>query len=88
MNYSVLKTAQRNLEKDVMAASNALNKFPSGDFGLTPDSVKFTPEFKAAKKAYNDAFQTYRKMNQYINKNFKKEEAAARKAKMAERKAV
>lgn len=51
--------------------------------GLTPDSVKATPEYQAALKAYNVSFAQLRNTNVWFTKAFKKEYAAERKAKYA-----
>lgn len=61
------------LDKIADAASKALQLYPRGNMGLTPDSVKALPEFKADKAAYNLAAQECRKYNQWFVKQFKKE---------------
>lgn len=48
--------------------------------GLTPDSVKFHPEYKAAKAVYDKSFNDLRNVNAWFTKTFKKEYAAERKA--------
>ena len=59
-------------------ASAALQVFPKGPMGLTPDAVKFSPEFQLAKKNYDIAFQALRKFNAEYTKQFKQELAAER----------
>lgn len=59
--------------------SKILNNFPRGANGLTPDSVKFSEEFKFAKSAYEIAFQNERRANAFLVKSFKKELSAHRK---------
>lgn len=59
-----IEATRAKLESDVHRASLALKVFPRGITGLTPDSVKATPEWKAAKNAYNVAFEILRQFNQ------------------------
>lgn len=73
MQFTEVRQIQNELRALTDAASLALKLFPKGDFGLTPDSVKFSPEYKAAKSAFDCAFQKERKFNQLVNKHFKKE---------------
>jgi hypothetical protein len=60
-------------------ASDALRPFPKGPMGLTPDAVKFSPEFRAAKAAYDAAFQALRDHNGFMVKTFAAEMRAERK---------
>ncbi len=57
------RAAQETLESEVKAASLAMQAFPRKANGMTPDDVKFTPEFKTAKQNYNRAFQALRSFN-------------------------
>jgi hypothetical protein len=54
---------QMMLELAVQAASEALRNFPKGPMGLTPDSVKQSAEYKAAKARFSRAFQALREFN-------------------------
>lgn len=51
------------LEAEVKAASAALKEFPRGTMGLTPDDVKASPEWRAAKTRYELAFARLRAWN-------------------------
>lgn len=62
------------------AASEALSQFPRGDMGLTPDEVKATPEWQAAKKESEEAFEELRAANDVVVKQFGKEYKADREA--------
>lgn len=79
--------ASRNLGEVIKKLSEEQNLQNRGD-GLTPDSVKFSPEYQEAYRAERAAFEKFREINDFIVKNFKKEEKAARneKAKLRESK--
>jgi hypothetical protein len=61
-------------------ASKALKVFPKGAMGLTPDNVRATPEYKAARMAYDAANAKSRVFNTLYNKAFKKELSELRRA--------
>ncbi|HEX7233902.1 MAG TPA: hypothetical protein VF243_01425, partial [Nitrosospira sp.] len=69
-------------ERNKQAAA-ALDKFPKGPMGLTPDSVKATPEWQTAKKEADQAFAATRAANTFLLKNFPKEVRADRDAERA-----
>ena len=71
------------MDRRVSETSAALNKFPRGAMGLTPDAVKATPEWQLAKKAYNLAFEQSRAFNKFFTKAYKKEIAAERNERRA-----
>jgi hypothetical protein len=48
---------------------------------MTPDAIKFSPEYKEDKRKYSESHEKLRKINQLISKNFKNEEAQERAAK-------
>jgi len=54
---------QTKLEQDVDRFSKELKKFPKGPTGMTPDATKATPEWQAAKRNYDTAFQALRNYN-------------------------
>jgi hypothetical protein len=62
------------------SAGDALNAFPKLPNGLTPDEVKATPEWQAAKRNYDNAFNAERAANSVVVKNFPKENIADIKA--------
>jgi hypothetical protein len=59
------------VEKSVDDAAAKLNKI-GGDTngGLTPDSIKFSPEYKRAKESFNKAFAALRLFNSKSPKKF------------------
>lgn len=66
--------AERDLlEKEANAASAALQVFPRGAMGLTPDAVAATPEYRAAKARFQKAFARQREFNAVFTKRFAKE---------------
>jgi hypothetical protein len=71
MTFPQALMMSKGLNQDCDVANNLLQTFPKGAFGLTPDDVKSSTEFKAAKFAYDVAFQHLRNFNQYYTKQFK-----------------
>lgn len=67
-----------SLDADLNAAGEALEPFPRLPNGLTPDHVKQTPEWQAAKSAFDRAFSKVRAFNALYTKKFKKELAKVR----------
>lgn len=63
-NVEILRAAQESLRRQHESASKALKEFPRLASGLTPDDVRCTPEFRAAKAAYDGTFQALRNFNQ------------------------
>ena len=59
-----LIAAKKQLYADFDTASDALNKFPRGPTGLTPDHVKASHEYRTAKQNSDRAFQAVRSFNQ------------------------
>jgi response regulator of citrate/malate metabolism len=59
-------------------ASQALQQFPKGPMGLTPDSVRRTAEFQSAKSAFDKCFAAERAANTYLLKHFPTEVRADR----------
>ncbi|WP_262880421.1 PLxRFG domain-containing protein [Pseudomonas paralcaligenes] len=57
-------------------ASKAMEAFPRGATGLTPDDVKATPEWKAAKAESDAALVAEQNANAVVVKNFPKENRA------------
>ena len=58
-----METTRDSLEAAVKAASEALKRFARGPMGLTPDAVKFSPDYRAAKLAFDTAFSRLRQFN-------------------------
>jgi hypothetical protein len=72
-DYEGAKKIRDLAESEVKAAAEILKKFPSLSNGLTPDSVRSLPEYRAAKARSDKAFAHLRKVNTWFLKNFKKE---------------
>lgn len=69
------------LEAEVKASGLVVRAFPhNGPMGLTPDAIKFSPEYQSALLAYNDAFARLRMFNKTYVKQYAKEIRAARRA--------
>lgn len=67
------------------SAAAVLEAFPKGRMGLTPDDVKASPEWKAAKAAFDRAFAEERAANKALLDAFPKEIRAERDATRAAR---
>lgn len=80
MDYAQAKAAADALDARLDAASAALQGFPRGLMGLTPDDVKASPEWRQAKRAYDQAFAALRAFNGPFVKRFKSEIRADRDA--------
>ena len=66
MNFEDGKRAKEALEAAVDRASLALQQFPRGALGLTPDHIKATPKHRDARKAYADAAAKLRAFNAWF----------------------
>lgn len=73
MNFTEAKQKQDDLQNKVTELSEVLSNFPKGPMGLTPDDVKYSSEFKAAKQAFDKAFKDSQEYNKVFTKQFKKE---------------
>ena len=80
MNYPEAKARADALWHALKVTGEALEAFPKGPLGLTPDAVKATPEYKAAKQAFDKAHSELRAFNSWYVKACKKEIAADRAA--------
>ena len=87
MTYLEAKKTSEMLTGNVDRLSAALRVFPAdGPMGLTSDVVRATPEYRAAKTAYNAAFERLRVFNGRFVKGFAKEIREDRRAWQATRK--
>lgn len=73
MTFLEAKSIADTLWKAVEQTSKALQVFPRGVTGLIPDSVKNSPEYRAALNAYNVANARMRAFNKVYTKAFKRE---------------
>lgn len=79
MTYAEAKQMQETLWQRMTSLGENLNTFPKGPMGLTPDTVKASPEFKLAKRNFNQAFEQLRMFNKFYLKTFKAEIKADRR---------
>lgn len=79
---------QEQLLAEVSVCGAALRQFPKNSIGITPDDVKASPEFRAAKAAYDAAFQGLRNFNSAFTKAFGNELRAHRLSQRGQRSAA
>jgi hypothetical protein len=78
MDFATALARQELLEQDLTSAGNALRAFPHHPNGLTPDAVRATPEWRAAKSRADRAFKALRDYNGVFLKRFARELRALR----------
>jgi hypothetical protein len=71
--YVMHKAHNEKLDAITKEHGEALNQFPRGPMGITPDAVKATPEYQTAKANFNRSFSALRDHNMFMSKNFSKE---------------
>ncbi len=76
--FMAAKQREVDVDAAVDRASDALDVFPKGAMGLTPDAVKFSPEYRVAKAVYDAAFAEQRRFNAWFLKTFSAEIKAER----------
>ena len=76
--FEEAKAESALIEKEVDAASEALQAFPRGPLGGTSDAARATPEFRAANTRFQKAFARQRAFNAVFVKKFAKELRAER----------
>lgn len=79
MTFELATRVKAGLESAVDSASAALKPFPRLPNGLTPDYVKFSPEYRQCASAYAIAFSALRRFNADYVKRFKAELREARR---------
>lgn len=84
-DYDAATEVGARLEAEMGAASRAMDawKAHKGPTGLTPDHIRATSEWKAAKAALDLAFAKLRSFNAVYARRFKREIARARDARRA-----
>ena len=78
--FKAARQKQDQLEAESTRTGKIMDSFPRGPMNLTPDSVRATSEWKAAKSASDRAFQAYRNFNGMMVKPFPNELKAERVA--------
>lgn len=76
--FEEAKAESALIEKEVDAASEALQAFPRSPLGGTSDAARATPEFRAANARFQKAFARQRAFNAAFVKRFAKELRAER----------
>lgn len=77
-SYEKAKAQRDALDAEVNSATALLKTFPSGPTGLTPESVRLTPEYRTANARFQRAFAALRAFNAGFTKTFAKELRAER----------
>jgi hypothetical protein len=83
VQFAAGKASQARHEERVREASARLKAIPgigSGRLGLTPDSVKASAEYRAARAAYEEAHATAARFNERFLAKFKRELREERRA--------
>lgn len=70
--FYIWNKKRQELQKMKKDASAKLQKFPKGNMGLVPDSIRKTPEYKKAKSDYDKIAQAERKHNTGVPKKWLK----------------
>lgn len=82
-DFNAAKAMRAEIE-DILARSSTqlkgISGVGSGPMGLTPDTVRATPEWRSARTAYDEAFGASRAFNQGFNKTFETELKSERQA--------
>ena len=85
MNFIEAKATQAKFNAAVDAASAALQSYPkTGPFGMVPDHVRVTAQYRTAKSSFDRAFAKLRQFNGWFVKAYANELRAER----AERRAA
>lgn len=81
--YAQAKERQARLDAECSRAGRALKALSGGGpMGLTPEGVRATPAWKAAKRAADVAFAELRKFNATYVRRYKREIAEDRRRKV------
>jgi hypothetical protein len=86
MTYEIYIVSIISLETDAKKWSDKLQSLKGStkqSMGFTPDHIKFSPEFKEARKAYNAFHNGIRKLNSLAPKAYLKRRASERRANKA-----
>ncbi len=82
MNYDTYILAIKALEAMSSEHSSKLKELRggrSGPMGLTPDSIKFSPEYQQSKRAFDATHNQLRKLNSLVPKEYLKRRAKDRR---------
>lgn len=84
-DFLVARELAERLERATAQTSAALQEFPRGPLGLTPDDIKASPEWQTAHRNFEVAFQAQRQFNSTYTKTFADELRHERNARRAAR---
>jgi len=76
LEFLSAKAERDALDAEVLRAAKALDAIPGvGSLlsGLTPDAVKFSPEYRRARATYDQALSELRAFNGVFTKTFRKD---------------
>lgn len=76
--FNVARATAERLTAEVSQAGETLRAFPKGPMGLTPDAVKSSSEYRAARSAFDTANTQSRAFNSRFVKEFASELRASR----------
>jgi len=65
---ATIQATKDQLWNEMMVASKALKAFPKGTMGLTPDAVKFSPEYQGALRTYRIAESNFKNFATLVNR--------------------
>ncbi|MFK4131937.1 hypothetical protein ACI2KR_06535 [Pseudomonas luteola] len=85
MNYDEAKAKADELDAAYRYHGNKLKAFPKGALGLTPDDIKSSPEYKAVKRDFDEAFSRLRAFNAFFTRQFTKEIRIDRRERFAKK---
>ncbi len=86
MTYEIYISSITALEADAKKFSNKMRSLKGSSschMGLTPDEIKFSPEFQKAKKGYDAFHNGIRKLNSLAPKAYLKRRSSERRANKA-----
>lgn len=81
IDYQSAKVIRDKLDAEVKHTSEILRAFPRGPMNLTPDHVRATPEWRAAREASDHALSKLKRFNGVFVKRFGSEIRAERNLK-------
>jgi len=82
MTYEIYISSITALEADAKKFSNKMQSLKGSSschMGLTPDEIKFSPEFQEAKKGYKAFHNGIRRINKLAPKEFLRRRATERR---------
>lgn len=86
MTYLEAKAIKKELDNKVDTFEAVLKGFEvKGSFGLVPDEIRKTPEYRNAKLNFDKAFKELQQFNKFFVKEFKKELTTERRSRRVQR---